>query len=144
MPDAQSITAFSSVASFITSIAAIGTVIAQIVISRANRKAAHRLEMSKLFFSSKASAYRDFLLAVQNFDASPEPTSYPALQTACSYAALFSDSATSKILHDYGLWATRYRLSQGDSKIYEGYKLSQDAAVDAMRLELNHLQLGKN
>ena len=144
MPDAQSITAFSSVASLITSIAAISTVIAQIVVSRANRKAAHRLEMSKLFFSSKASAYKDFLVAVQNFDASLGPASFHELQTACSYAALFSDSATSKILRDYSLWATRYQISQSDSKIYEDYKLFQNAAIDAMRSELNHLQLYRN
>ncbi len=137
--NSQSVTLFSSIAAFLTALAAIATAVVQLVVAKSNQRAAHRLELSKLFYHSRSEAYQQFLSALQNYISAESSETYHKLQTARTYAMIFSSPETSQALNTFSGWTARYHCSGCSSSIQKDYERAQTAAVEAMRSELTQL-----
>ena len=137
--DFQFVTMLSSIAALLTALAAIATAAVQFIVAKSNQRATHHLELAKLFFHSRADAYQQFLSALQNYISSESSDTYQKLQTACTYAMIFSTPETSRILNTFSGWTARYHCSGCDSAVQKDYEAAQSAAVEAMRNELTEL-----
>ncbi len=136
----ERLTLLSSAAALISSLAALATAVAQVFIARSTNLSAYRIETSKLFFHAKTEAYKDFFRVSQSFLERSSAITAADLVNRCSYALLFSEDDTCKLLTILCKLLMDFQDDPLSPDLRSNLSQAQLAAVEAMRQELAHLQ----
>lgn len=132
--DSSMIAAFASIASCVVSVM---NLLLTRQLTRYTTQAAHTLESEKLFFNAKAEAYHLFLHAAAAFQANPSAENVLTLESACTYAVLFSNPKTQDALSQFGKCLVQHQSDPSSAILTTELVRSQVAAMNAMKDELN-------
>lgn len=131
-------------ASFVTAIAAlfscsaaIANVIITCYLTKYNARATRILESEKLFFNAKAEAYHALLRSASAFQSDPSNENLLSLESACTYAILFSSESAEDALSSYGNALVAYQDEPSSPVLFQELVHAQAVAMRTMKNELN-------